>query len=262
MIKSLPITIAEKVSEGNYKSTFRKLVMRLNRERKRNVLISLGFGIIGILSFAQEGTYHTVQDFEAWYRLKFKYELRKDWSIGLDNQYRFIDDGRALDQGLLDLELKKKFNNGLYVALASRYTRSNDTQGNIQGWENWFRWNMDLGYKYKFDQLALSGRLRYQSRNELRIDDESDRAFRFKLQADYNIKKWKWDPYLSSEIFYENGDDGFYKARFTLGTAYDWKKYGEISGFYRVEHELVGLYPKTTYILGLGYKFTLKNKKK
>jgi hypothetical protein len=54
---------------------------------------------------------------------------------------------------------------------------------------------------------------------------------------------------------------GFDKLRFTLGTNYSLKKFGSIKAFYRLEYELGSNYPKTTSIIGLGYTFTLKNKK-
>lgn len=47
-----------------------------------------------------------------------------------------------------------------------------------------------------------------------------------------------------------------------IGTKYKTKSFGNIGAFYRIERELNVNYPKTTFILGVKYTYTLKNKKK
>jgi hypothetical protein len=54
---------------------------------------------------------------------------------------------------------------------------------------------------------------------------------------------------------------GFDKLRLTLGTSYDFKKYGELGIYYRLERQLGFSYPKTTNIVGLNYVYTIKKRK-
>ena len=86
---------------------------------------------------------------------------------------------------------------------------------------------------------------------------------RLKAGVKYNIKDWKFDPKFSTEIFRDmtKVTGGFDKLRFTLGTSYDLKKFGEFGAYYRLERELGFSYPKTTSIVGLNYVYTFKKRK-
>ncbi len=147
-----------------------------------------------------------------------------------------------------------------------RYIRNNDTNGNIQGYENFFRYNIDLSYRHKLDRLGLKYRVRYQNRNEIGLSssegDIARQRFRFKTTFDYNIRNWKLDPELSGELFNgfrKNGtENGFDKYRISLGTSYKVKKIGRFSLFYRLEKEFNVTNPETLNILSFKYTYTIK----
>lgn len=208
---------------------------------------------------AQEGNYFTVRDFELWTGAQLTYEFNKDWSISLEHEYRFKDNARVMDQNFFDLDLKRNINKHFSLAFGARTIRNNDTEGNNQGMENFFRWNADLGYKTDIKRFTISSRFRYQSRKEFSSDGLATKGLRLKAGAEYNIKKWKFDPDFSTEIFrvltYRKGLD---KVRFTIGTSYKMKKYGKIKGFYRMERAFLSAYPSTTNILGVSYEYTFK----
>ena len=228
---------------------------------KQSLLTLILIGTIAP-AMAQSGTSYTVRDFEVWTGAQLKYKLSDNWQVGLEQQQRLKDDASTVDAYFTELTLKRKLGDNFSVGFGSRYVRNNDTEGKIQGYENRFRWNADLGYKHSINDLSLKYRLRYQSRNEIGIEDEPKTVFRLKAGADYNINNWKFDPKIAAELF--NGistSEGFYKARFTLGTDYKTKKIGEFGVYYRMERELTGLYPKTTNIAGFSYAYTLKKKK-
>lgn len=212
---------------------------------------------------AQDGEYHTVRDFEVWTAAKLKYKMNKDWSVGLEQQFRFKDDASTIDQYFTEFEIKKGFGDHFSAAYGARFIRNNDTEGKIQGFENFFRWNADLAYNHDIDRLSLKYRVRFQAKNELGVEDERNTAIRLKVGSEYNFKKWAFDPKFDAEIF--NGisnSEGFNKLRLTLGTEYKTQKMGEIGAFYRMELDLIGAYKKTTNIAGFSYQYTLKNKKK
>ncbi len=217
-------------------------------------------------SMAQTGTYYTVRDLEMWSSVGLKYKFDKKLSLSFEQQLRLRDDVSNVDIYFSELGLNYKFNKQLSFGLAGRFIRDNDDVGKIQGYENHFRWNADLGYQHKVSYFDFSYRFRYQSKNELGISElEGDlltNVVRFKYGVDYNFKKWKFDPEFSTEIFREiQPDSEFDKIRFTLGTTYKTKNIGDFGAFYRMEKELTGLYPKTTNIVGLKYRYTLKRKK-
>ncbi len=233
---------------------------------KNIIFIGITVCCLAPLANAQSGgAYYTVRDLESWSSLELKYKYSKKLSLYFEEQLRLKDNASIVDQYFSELGFSYKLNKHYTFGFAGRWLSNNDTKGNIQGYENHFRWNTDLSYKHKLDEFSFKYRVRYQSKNELGISsDQGDllnNTVRFKFGADYNIKKWKLDPEFSTEIFNRlQPSDGFDKLRFTIGTSYNTKNIGEFGAFYRMEQDLIGLYPKTTNIIGLKYGYTIKRK--
>ena len=233
---------------------------------KRN-LITLVLLALCTLAVAQEGSYVEVRDLESWTSAEFKYKISKKWTFGLQEQIR-LDNNSTEIKGLFtefmaQYELFKNFK----VAYGFRWINKNDNQGDVQGYEHFFRHQFDASYKHNIDQFWFKYRFRYTTRNEAGISkDEGDipvKYLRLKATVGYKIKNWKFDPILSGELFNsrENGINyGLTNYRLTLGTEYKLKNASTIGLFYRMEQELNISYPKTTHIIRLNYTFTLKHK--
>lgn len=213
--------------------------------------------------FSQDGFTYISQDLESWNKIGLKYKINKKFGIGLEQSIRLNQNASTIDQVLTDLNFKIKPTSYLNFELGLRYV--SDRGGNDL-FDNDFRFNLDAIFKHKVKPFSFKYRLRFQNRNEIGLSTAEGDYFknylRFKASAEYNIKKWKFDPVFSAEIFRDmtKYTGGFDKLRFTLGTSYSLKKWGELAAFYRIEQSLGATYPKTTYIIGLGYTFTLKNK--
>lgn len=217
--------------------------------------------------FAQQGTYVEVRDLETWSSLGVKLKLDKRWEFGLTEQLRLKSNSSIVSTYFTELEANYIGWKNFELGGGFRFLRDNDTKGNIQGFENHSRYHLELTYKHKVQRFKLSYRLRFQRKNELGVSevegDYPNRYLRLKFGVGYNIKKWKFDPKFSTEIFrhYEKGEqNGFNKIRLTIGTDYKMKKIGTFKLFYRMERELNVFYPKTTNILGLSYVYTFKIK--
>jgi hypothetical protein len=235
----------------------------MNKTIKHILFLALTFPFLILSAKAQEGTFYTVNDLEVWSAAKLKYSINEDWRIGLEQQYRLKDDASTFGKYITELDIKLNLGENLSASLGTRFIRDKYAKGDVQGVDNLFRWNADLNYKHQLNRFSLKYRFRYQAENELSVDDESDKTIRFKIGTDYNIKKSRFTPEFSTELFNElNDSEGFTKVRFTLGTEYKIKHLGKIGAFYRVEKELDGLYPKTTNIIGISYQYTIKNNKK
>ncbi|PCJ64799.1 MAG: hypothetical protein COA58_11020 [Bacteroidetes bacterium] len=232
-------------------------------ELKKHTLLSI-FLVFTISGLAQNGTYHTVRDFETWTSATFNYKVNKKIKLSLNEQLRLKDNSSTVDAYFTQLSLKYNFTKKLSLGIGARYIRDNDDKGKIQGYENHLRWQADLEYKHKISRFTMKYRTRYQNKDELGITTDSAKTnFRLKLASTYNIKNWKFDPTVSTEIF--NGlsnDEGLNKIRFTLGTKYRTKHVGDFGLFYRMEKGLIGDSPKTTNIIGFKYDYTFKREKK
>ncbi|MBP0903323.1 DUF2490 domain-containing protein [Mariniflexile gromovii] len=207
------------------------------------------------------------KNLNAWSTVSIEYKLNKKWSFELAEQLRLKENLSLVDEYFTELQTEYSVNKNFSLSAGARFIRQNDTEGNIQGYENHFRFQFDASYKHKINDFKLDYRLRYQNKNDLSVSvadgDYANQHLRFKTDVEYNIKNWKLDPQFSAEIFnhFEKGEDGgFDKYRLTFGTDYDMKKYGKISLYYRFEKELNVDLPETTNIIGLSYKYTIKNK--
>lgn len=216
------------------------------------------------LIFSQDNT----EDLESWSAINLKYKLNKKWAFNLEGQLRLKEDASEVSEYFSEFGATYTLFKGFKLGTGFRYIKENDNVGNIQGYENHFRYNFDASYKHKINNLSLKYRLRYQNKNELGVSasegDYAKQNIRFKTSLGYNINNWKLDPKFSAEIFNRFGKDAdnqFSKYRLTLGTEYKLKKMGTIGLFYRIEKELNQTFPETTNIIGLKYIYTFKNKK-
>lgn len=227
----------------------------------------LALAIIAFASpgFSQEddGTTTTIvsRDFELWTGVGIKAKFG-DFSIELEEQFRFEENAGVTDQYFTNIGLGYKFHKRFSMGADFRHIKR-------PGDETRNRISFDATYNHKLmDRLRLSYRIRWQNRNDVGYTEEDGdyplKTWRLRLKADYNIKGWKLDPYFSTEIFRQNSDittPTYSNLRFTFGTSYKFKDF-RISGFYRVERELGVTYPQTTYIVGVGLRYNLKFSKK
>lgn len=217
------------------------------------------------IAFSQ--TEVTIRDFETWSSVGATVKLDANSKLGLEQGIRLYDNSGSIDQILTNLELKMKLGKFFSVAGGMRYIRDKDKDDNT--YENHLRFNGDIGFKHKWDRLTFDYRLRLQTRNELGYSrDEGDylrNTTRLKAGINYNIKKWKFDPELSGEIFRESGKymvSSFNKFRITFGTNYKINKLIDIKAYYRFEREMGVSYPQSTNIVGFKLMFNLSNLKK
>lgn len=223
------------------------------------------FFLIGILPnticFGQED-----KDLENWSSVRLRYKLNKKLAFTLEQQLRLDENISEVSEYFTQLSTKYSISKGFAIGGALRFIREHDNQGNIQGYENHFRFHLQATYKHKIDAFSLKYRLRYQNKNELGISaSEGDYAknnIRLKTTLGYNIKNWKLDPEVAFEIFnsFEKEEENeFTKYRLTFGTEYEFKKLGTLGLYYRIQKELNETIPQATNIIGLKYTYTIKN---
>ncbi|WP_288956379.1 DUF2490 domain-containing protein [uncultured Polaribacter sp.] len=227
----------------------------------KNIII-LNLLLVSNVNFAQT---KGETDLTLWNSITLDYELNKKWNLGLEGQFRFKENISVIDAYFTEFSGEYKLSKGFRIGAALRYIRENDNKGNIQGYENHFRFHLEAKYKHKIKDLKIGYRLRYQNKNELGVSyDEGDfvnQNLRFKTSLTYNFKKWSLDPKFAAEIFHrfqEGKDNGFNKYRLTFGTDYKIKNYGEIGVYYRFEKQLNVDFPDTTNIIGLKYTYSFK----
>lgn len=236
-----------------------KMEILNNMKKTIRILIVLSCFAFSNETFAQ-GEYIEVRDLETWSSVNLKYKLNKTWKMSFQGQLRLENNSSEVSQYFGQYDVTYSPFKYFGFAGALRYVRKNDNTGNIQGYENHFRYHLDLLAKHKLNRFKFKYRFRYQNKNELGVDDESKQYVRLKAGAAYNIRKWKLDPEFSGELFHSVGteEDTLEGFRLTLGTSFKIHKSGAIGLFYRYEEELNTEFPKSRNIIGIKYTYSLK----
>jgi len=224
---------------------------------KHTLLTIFIFTILSVKVDAQETK--VVSDLEQWTSIGISKKLNDHWKLSLDQEFRFTNDISRFDTYLTDLGVDYKINKHFTVGANYRFYQNKNSEGLFQIQH---RWNTDFQYKQKIDRFTLAYRLRFQNKDEDFFTSESNNNLynlRNKFSVDYNIKKFKFDPFFSAEIYRQIEDINttqLSKLRWTLGLEYSLKNFGDLELFYRIDNELNQSYNKDTYIIGLGYKFS------
>ncbi|NJB83062.1 opacity protein-like surface antigen [Wenyingzhuangia aestuarii] len=224
-----------------------------------NKFLLIGMFLISVVTYGQDTL--VVRDLETWSSINLKYKINKKWSVALQGQLRLDTNSSEVNQYFGQFDVEYSFSKHFEVSGALRYIKKNDHTGKIQGYEDYLRYHIDGTYKHKLNNLDLKYRVRYQTRNELEVEDESKQTIRFKTEAVYNIKKWKFDPELSGELFRSAGANVNHQLesyRITFGTTFKVHKSAKMKLFYRYDQEVNTDYPLTTNIVGVKYTYSLK----
>lgn len=209
------------------------------------------------------------RDTHTWLSAGMRYKLSPKFIFSAEQELRMDSFGTQLDQYFTQLEGTWKFLPKWSITVGARHIHELDNTGNEQGFEQHFRFHIDLQNKFKVGSLTFSNRLRYQNRNELgRTQFQGDYTnifWRYKNSVEWNIKDWKLDPKLSYELFLHRqigALNGFTQYRISLATTYNLNKKNRLKFMLFRERENRLWNPKTTYTLAIKYQYTLKRKSK
>ena len=174
---------------------------------------------------------------ELWTGAAVKYEFLPRYSAQLHHEQRFRTDGFVLDKNFTELELKHKWKSGFSLAGGLRYIRTTTPRVRSRASRSATVgrpiWAINLISKDSASERA-SGSSREGS---LKGTTRSVNALRWKLALGYNIRKWKLDPKLSTELFKRTDkQESITKMRLTLGSEYSMGEWGSAL-FYRMEED-------------------------
>ena len=220
---------------------------------------------------AQDST--LTRDFETWYSIGAEKKLMdKKLTLGFNQQFRLDNNAGRLYQFFSDFSGDYEIYKNLELGVGYRFIRDGNKTKVTE-----HRFNADVNYKQKMDRLRIAYRLRYQVRSNGEFSGYSTTKYRFRLKLNYNIKGWKLDPYLSSELFFTKDKNPynyidevteiqeiskFQKYRIQLGTSFKTGDVGTIKLFYMLEHQFkdygtnYGI-PINWNIIGVNYTFKL-----
>ncbi len=232
---------------------------------KRVILtIMLLFGVM-IPTFADG----TKGDVEALYKyrlgLDFQIKLLKGLKLDLEPEFRFRD-GEGYDKLLLNAGLTYKTFGCIYWGATYRLEVDREesdssyisnsmfsSYGSNYNHEVYSRFAFDVTYKEEFGRFTPSFRFRY---NNFADDEVTDKAFlRYRAKVEYNIRKSKFTPYLSTEAYQDLGENQLYKMRYATGFDLKLSKSTSLGVDYKFDF-FIREY-KNANIFSAGFKFKL-----
>lgn len=213
-------------------------------------------------------------DFGTWAGLELKTSLTKKLDVSLEGQSRFDRNSTRLKTAFVSPGLKFKIHDHVRVGVDYRFS-SVPFNNTISNRIYTHRFTLDAEFRDILDLLIDKSRLdltlRVRGTHEREFNKQDDNYLRARLKASYNIKKSKFEPNVSVEIFYHLNNQIEYtftevrthhavnKFRVRLGLDYNLKKRQQISLFGIYQRQLFSL--ENDFILGLSYSYEIKFKK-
>ena len=194
------------------------------------LLLVFVFGVSLSLSFGQNTT-----PFQTWSVVELGYDAGKlDFKANYQVRHSY-QDSILLERHFGEIGISYKVMKGLKVGSVFRIGKDRRKDE----FNPFNRIGFYSTYSHDINRFTLKYRLQWQHQTKT-VEDE-DRItdkLRLKVQTEYNIRKWKFDPILAVEYFVANKQMDSYKGekfRCTLGTEREIIKNLVVKGAYRIE---------------------------
>ena len=178
--------------------------------------------LMGGMAFGQSAT-----ESGAWFKAGTKIDLNKELSLSLSGQYRSstLSDDRWITEAQFGREMNKNWDLGVEL----RHYMIFDTKGATQGTFHRIRAQFYASQHIDLPKGDVHFRYALQQRAVLTGSGNNKFTGRFRVQYDFPIKDFKWDPTFEAE-FFASGAPNFDRA-LRLGVGSDSKVAGKKLGF-------------------------------
>lgn len=196
-----------------------------------------------------------------WTEVGVAGKITKELEWGADVTMRFGSYG--LETFFPQASVKYKVTKWFRPSIDYRFIADREIQG-YYSFSN--RINLNAEFRHNFDRLYLKSRIRYQYAfnrlsNSDSYDPEFDQAFRFKLEAKYDVNDFFLSPIISGELFYDPqyGPYGqrINKLRAFAGFDLDLNSAHNISFGYLYDTRVNLPNPRDRHVLSFNYSYDL-----
>jgi len=199
----------------------------------------------GTLLYAQQPKTYERFEFELQFNLLPKLNLEINPEIRFGN---FLEFSELIMQGGLRYKPFKFLKLSGYYRFIGDYTNDDP--------EYLHRFAFDAEPKYEINRLELKLRLRYANYTDFAGETVDNKSYyRYRLQSKYDIKNFKFNPYISWELFQKSDEKSVYKGRYEVGIEYGFKKNNELEIFYFLQDYYNK--DKLHHIIGIKYQLQL-----
>lgn len=185
---------------------------------------------------------------------------KSNWDFPIDvqisGQYRTKAGLENWDTYFGEVEMEYDMNKRWSVEIELRQNANNDTEGGIQGIENFSRARIKLKYGQKFDFGKLGMRAGYDQRFALRNNANESERLRLMLTYKYSIKNWKLDPEFFTEYFWDQLEKQSSSWRWGLSSSRKLS-FGSLNLRFFLENDVISNNP-TIFVSDIGLQIKLK----
>jgi hypothetical protein len=197
---------------------------------------------IFLLLFCSLSAFTQENDFQTWYSVSLNKKIIKKTTLTVKTGLRLRENSSLYAKQFTDVKIKRKYSKRISYAVGYRYINKWNIALNIS---NQKRFYADVNYKNKFSKrFYYTVRNRWQTQGDL---FGYKMTLRQKFGLDYNIKKTKLTPSISTEYFL-NLEDGINKLRSTIALGYPLAKKLDFELTYRIQQEFYVNNPQTLFI--------------
>ncbi len=232
-------------------------------------------------------TYAQKDDLGAWIGAKVDKKLSNRWEVSLGAEYRLNDELSSPDRLSIGVSAKYKVTDWLKASLNYDYLHSHEQKAPSDGgkylynsyWYPRHRIQTDLTASTKIGRFKLSLRERWmytyrpsfeRDRMNIEVGDsdygtishkdksgKGENVLRSRLNVQYDIRKSKFTPYISAELF---NAWAVQKVRYSAGTEYKIDKKNAVKLYYLFEdkNQRTGGDPvQDSHVIGVEYSLSL-----
>ena len=199
--------------------------------------------LVSIFIFSSFFLFSQENDFQTWNSLSINKKLSKKSDLIYKFGLRFRENSSILSKQFYEVKYKYSIIKRVAFSTGFRYSDNWDKKRIINRSNRFF---LDVLYKDK-----LNKRLSFSLRNRLQSQGfyyDYNLIFRQKFSLNYNIRKTKFDPSISTEYFY-NLDEGINKLRSGISFTNKITKNLDFDFGYKIQNEFGLTKANTFYIL-------------
>lgn len=195
-------------------------------------------------------------DFGIWYNISAEHKLVKKLELDLSGSVRTFDNASKIDEAFLEAGLTYKITKFLSAGAGYRFTDSREKDDTFHARHKWYT---ELKASASMGDLSLSARVRFEKRYKTYFLDDNDNIpvshGRYKLKALYDIPSFKFNPFISAEIFcpmFSTADRSIDKGRYSIGAQYNPGKRHSVEVAYMFQRDYLP-HIKDINIISLSY---------
>jgi hypothetical protein len=225
--------------------------------RPYSLRLILLLGILAATELLPAQDTKVVRDLQLWTGAAIE-KTWKDWSLTLNEEIRFKQNISEINNYFTEAGLRYRINKNFALEGGYRFTRDRNSDGS---YDNLTRYNLDLRFRARLDQISIYYRLRYQKEVEgfNLIDPTVDyeKYVRNRIRLRYN-KFMRIKPYVSAELFQQFRPDTYSKLEYIRvlgGIRYEAGKAGLFNVAFGFNREFEDIDPAMIYQFKVNYTY-------